>query len=108
MKTNLTTRLRKLEERIQQLEEMVCLAKAKCKKCGRTLIILPTTEYLRCDCGKFFGDSDALLEQSLDDTGDILEWIDKAGYERVLLLSHLRREINNKYPRALADTRIHS
>ena len=103
---NPAAQLQGLEERIQQLEEMVCLAKAKCKKCDRTLIILPTTKYLRCDCGELFGDTDILLAESLDETPENLEWIDKAGYERLLLLSHLRREINEKYPRALANTRI--
>jgi hypothetical protein len=102
------TQLRKLEERIQELEEMVCLAKAKCKDCGATLIILPTTKYLRCDCGEYFGDADILLSQPLNAAPANLEWIHKAGYEKVLLLSYLRREINEKFPRVLANTRIPS
>jgi hypothetical protein len=41
-------RIQRLEARVQQLEEMVSLAKARCKKCGAILVILPTTEYLDC------------------------------------------------------------
>ena len=106
--TELQTRLQKLEERIQELEEMACLAKAKCKNCDAILIILPTTKYLLCNCGELFGDTDTLLAESLHASSERLEWIHKDGYERLLLLDHLRSEINKKYPRALANTRIPS
>jgi hypothetical protein len=98
-------RVQMLEERVQQLEEMVCLAKAQCKKCGATLVILPTTQYLSCACGELFGDVTALLAGDFDEINR-LEWISKEGYEKELLLGYLRRDVNTKYPAALARTRI--
>jgi hypothetical protein len=99
--------IQRLEERVQQLEKMVCLAKARCKKCGSTLLILPTTEYLCCECGECFGDADTLLAGAFDEINQ-LEWISKEGYENQLLMSHLRREVNEKYPRLLARGRTSS
>ena len=100
-----TKRLQMLEERVQQLEDMVCLAKAKCKKCGATLVILPATQYLSCSCGELFGDVAPLLAGVFDDINR-LEWISKEGYEKELLMSYLRRDVNTKYPAVLARTRI--
>jgi hypothetical protein len=105
---DLQTRLQKLEERIQGLEEMMCLAKAKCKNCDAVLIVLPTTKYLHCDCGEMFGDTNILLAEPVGASPVRLEWIHKDGYERLLLLDHLRSDINKKYPRVLANTRIPS
>jgi hypothetical protein len=89
-----------LEERIQQLEEIVCLAKVRCKKCGSTLIILPTTKYVACKCGELFGDAFAVLGGAFDEI-NALEWISEEGYENQLLMSHLRTEVSRKYPRLL-------
>ncbi len=96
--------IQRLEERIQQLEQIVCLAKVKCKKCGSTLIILPTTKYVSCKCGELFGDTGPLLAGAFDEINQ-LEWISEEGYENQLLMSHLRREVNRKYPRSLARHR---
>jgi hypothetical protein len=104
-RTTSIKRLQILEERVQQLEEMLCLAKAKCKKCGATLVILPATQYLSCACGELFGDVAPLLGGVFDDINR-LEWINKDGYEKELLMDYLRREVNSKYPAVLARTRI--
>ena len=101
---NIEEAIQRLQERVQELEEMVCLAKAKCQKCGGILIILPTTSYLHCKCGELFGDVGSVLAGAFDQTNR-LEWISKEGYENQLLMSHLRRQINDKYPKRLAPKR---
>jgi hypothetical protein len=98
-------RIQRLEARVQQLEEMVSLAKARCKKCGAILVILPTTEYLDCACGEIFGDVGALLTGFFDEINQ-LEWISMEGYANQCLMHYLRREVNEKYPDILARTRI--
>jgi hypothetical protein len=82
MKENPTLfeQLKALEVRIPELEEMVSLAKAKCRACGTILVILPTTEYVHCKCGELFGDAEMLLAESLAENPKNLEWIDKKGY----------------------------
>lgn len=95
--------LKALEERVHQLEETVCLAKAKCRVCGAILLILPTTEYVHCKCGQLFGDAGMLLAESLTENPKELEWIHKDGYEKELLMSHLRRDMKAKYPRAFEN-----
>lgn len=99
--------IQRLQERVQQLEEMVCLAKAKCKKCGAILVILPTTKYLSCTCGEIFGDVGPLLTGFFDEINQ-LEWISMEGYTNQCLMHHLRREVNEKHPDILARTRIAS
>jgi hypothetical protein len=84
-------KLQELERRIQRLEESACLAKAKCKKCGSDIVILDFNEYVSCDCGELFGDAGPLLAGQFDEINQ-LEWINKNGYENVLLLGRLRRQ----------------
>jgi hypothetical protein len=95
-------RIRDLEERVLQLEELVSLGKAKCRVCGAVLLILPTTEHVWCTkCNLHFGDAQALLAEPLDCKPDNLEWVNKDGYEITLLLSHVRRDVRAKYPKVL-------
>lgn len=83
-------KLRELEKRIQRLEESVCLAKGKCKKCGRCIVILDVEECVSCECGELFGNAGRLLMGVFDEVNQ-LEWINKTGYENSLLLGCLRR-----------------
>jgi hypothetical protein len=107
-RTELASQVQKLEERVQELEEMVSLAKAKCRSCGAIFIILPTTKYVMCQCGERFGDAHMLLGEPLEANPENIEWVNKDGYERDLLLCHVRSEINRTFPRALANTRVRS
>jgi hypothetical protein len=105
--TNAAAKLETLGERIQQLEEMVCIAKARCKKCDNVFIIMPATKHLYCErCHIHFGDTKMVLFENPDDMHESLEWIHKDGFERDLLLSHLRSEIKRKFPRALLNIPI--
>jgi hypothetical protein len=107
--TSIAAKLETLGERIQQLEEMVCVAKARCRKCDNIFIIMPATKHLYCErCHIHFGDIKMVLFEHPDDMHENLEWIHKDGFERNLLLSYLRRDIKNKYPRALANIPISS
>jgi hypothetical protein len=100
-------RLKKLEERVQELEALLSLARVKCLTCGEVMIVMPTTKYLGCNCGELFGSAadamGSIGQSSIEAPG--LEWIDIAGYENQLLMSHLRSEIGQKYPRVLPSTR---
>lgn len=105
--TNIAARLETLGERIQQLEETVCIAKARCKQCDNIFIVMPATEHLYCErCHIHFGDIEMVLCENPDDMHESLEWIHKDGYERNLLLSHLRSDIKRKFPRALLNIPI--
>jgi hypothetical protein len=79
------------------LEDSACLAKAKCKKCGTDIVILDFNEYVSCDCGELFGDAGPLLAGQFDEINQ-LEWINKDGYENVLLLERLRRKFPKGSP----------
>ena len=67
----------------------MCLAKAKCRKCGAVILIMDCEEYVHCSCGELFGDASSLLAGSFDEINE-LDWIDKTGYENLLLLLRLR------------------
>lgn len=92
-------RTRELEARILRLENSVCLAKGKCKKCGSDIFILDADSYVRCDCGELFGDAGSLLAGTFDEINH-LEWVDKSRYENLLLLGRLRRRFPVKKPAA--------
>jgi hypothetical protein len=94
-------------ERIQELEQLACLGKARCKKCGFVFTVLPSVKYLHCrNCRERFGDVHELLLSPIDEMPENLEWIHKDGFERTLLLSYLRSDIKSKYPRVLMNIPI--